>query len=210
MAVAYSLTKPSTKRRLTSVSGAAMGVGRPRDATPQRAGADCSTGPLHPAPAALANVVLYTYMTSRGRVDGLTGWSEPDRSVVQARRGRPGRTFQQEEGLNVGGSTKRRGGATGAPRLLARRAVAVRRADAQLQDRRWPPMTKVVTFPSPGGPQSKPKAPALATFRQVDKVFANGVVALAGVDLEIRRASSCRCSARRAAASRRCCGCSPA
>ncbi|MGO9422410.1 ABC transporter ATP-binding protein [Roseiarcus sp.] len=48
-------------------------------------------------------------------------------------------------------------------------------------------MTKVVTFPSPGGPvPSKARAPALATFKQVDKVFANEVTALTGLDLEIR------------------------
>ncbi len=46
-------------------------------------------------------------------------------------------------------------------------------------------MTKVVTFSSAGG-SSKPRAPALATFRQVDKVFGNHVVALTGLDLEIR------------------------
>ncbi len=48
-------------------------------------------------------------------------------------------------------------------------------------------MTKVVTFPSAGGQTpAKARAPALATFRKVDKVFANRVVALTGLDLEIR------------------------
>jgi NitT/TauT family transport system ATP-binding protein len=48
-------------------------------------------------------------------------------------------------------------------------------------------MTKVVTFPSVGGRfPPKPQAPALATFKQVDKVFANSVTALTGLDLEIR------------------------
>ncbi len=48
-------------------------------------------------------------------------------------------------------------------------------------------MTKVVTFPSAGGPSpAKSRAPALATFRKVDKVFANQVIALSGLDLEIR------------------------
>ncbi len=48
-------------------------------------------------------------------------------------------------------------------------------------------MTKVVTFPSAGGPAlSKSRAPALATFKKVDKVFSNSVTALTGLDLEIR------------------------
>jgi NitT/TauT family transport system ATP-binding protein len=47
-------------------------------------------------------------------------------------------------------------------------------------------MTKVVTFPSAGGPPARARGPALATFRKVDKVFANRVVALTGLDLEIR------------------------
>ena len=48
-------------------------------------------------------------------------------------------------------------------------------------------MTKVVTFPSAGSPaHSKSRAPALATFKKVDKVFSNSVTALAGLDLEIR------------------------
>ena len=48
-------------------------------------------------------------------------------------------------------------------------------------------MTKIVTFPSAGGPTlSKSHAPALATFKKVDKVFSNAVTALAGLDLEIR------------------------
>ena len=48
-------------------------------------------------------------------------------------------------------------------------------------------MTKVATFPSASGPvPSKSRAPALATFKNVDKVFANQVAALSGLDLEIR------------------------
>jgi NitT/TauT family transport system ATP-binding protein len=48
-------------------------------------------------------------------------------------------------------------------------------------------MTKVVTFPSAGGHfPPKSRGPALATFRQVDKVFGNNVAALTGLDLEIR------------------------
>ena len=48
-------------------------------------------------------------------------------------------------------------------------------------------MTKMVTFPSTAEQAyAKSRAPALATFRKVDKVFANQVVALTGLDLEIR------------------------
>ena len=47
-------------------------------------------------------------------------------------------------------------------------------------------MTKVVTFPSGGPGPSKAKRPALVTFKQVDKTFANQVCALSGLDLEIR------------------------
>ena len=48
-------------------------------------------------------------------------------------------------------------------------------------------MTKVVAFPSAGEQTpAKARAPALATFRKVDKVFGNRVVALTGLDLEIR------------------------
>jgi NitT/TauT family transport system ATP-binding protein len=47
-------------------------------------------------------------------------------------------------------------------------------------------MTKIVTFPAAGGTPAKAKPPALATFKKVDKVFANRVVALTGLDLEIR------------------------
>jgi NitT/TauT family transport system ATP-binding protein len=48
-------------------------------------------------------------------------------------------------------------------------------------------MTKAVTFPSAVGQSlAKARAPALATFRKVDKVFGNQVVALTGLDLEIR------------------------
>lgn len=48
-------------------------------------------------------------------------------------------------------------------------------------------MTKIVTFPSSGGPSpAKARAPALATFHKVDKVFKNNTMALSGLDLEIR------------------------
>jgi NitT/TauT family transport system ATP-binding protein len=47
-------------------------------------------------------------------------------------------------------------------------------------------MSKVVNFAPLGGVTAKAKAPALATFRGVDKVFANQVTALSGLDLEIR------------------------
>jgi NitT/TauT family transport system ATP-binding protein len=48
-------------------------------------------------------------------------------------------------------------------------------------------MSKVVTLTSGGGAAaSKPNRPTLATFRGVDKVFGNHVMALSGLDLEIR------------------------
>ena len=48
-------------------------------------------------------------------------------------------------------------------------------------------MSKIVTLTSGGGTTaSKPNRPALATFRGVDKVFGNHVIALSGLDLEIR------------------------
>ena len=48
-------------------------------------------------------------------------------------------------------------------------------------------MTKVVTFPSSGGkPASKAAKAPLVAFKGVDKVFANQVTALSGLDLEIR------------------------
>ena len=50
------------------------------------------------------------------------------------------------------------------------------------------PNDKVVTFPSAGeSPLRRPPAPALATFKGVDKVFAQSGHALVGLDLEIRR-----------------------
>jgi NitT/TauT family transport system ATP-binding protein len=47
-------------------------------------------------------------------------------------------------------------------------------------------MTKIATFPAGGGTASKTSAPPLVAFRGVDKVFANKVMALSGLDLEIR------------------------
>ncbi len=48
-------------------------------------------------------------------------------------------------------------------------------------------MTKIATFPTAGGTaSSKASATPLVTFRGVDKVFANKVMALSGLDLEIR------------------------
>jgi NitT/TauT family transport system ATP-binding protein len=47
-------------------------------------------------------------------------------------------------------------------------------------------MTQIVSFPTAGASPAKAKPPALATFKQVDKVFANQVTALTGLDLEIR------------------------
>ena len=47
-------------------------------------------------------------------------------------------------------------------------------------------MTKMVTWPTSVPTHAKARAPALATFRKVDKVFGNQVVALTGLDLEIR------------------------
>jgi NitT/TauT family transport system ATP-binding protein len=48
-------------------------------------------------------------------------------------------------------------------------------------------MSKVVSLRSGGGAaQSRANHPTLATFRGVDKVFANHVTALSGLDLEIR------------------------
>ena len=43
------------------------------------------------------------------------------------------------------------------------------------------------------------------SLRGVTKVYDNGVMALGPLDLDVRRASSCRCSGRPAAASRRRC-----
>ena len=82
-----------------------------------------------------------------------------------------------------------RSGATGDPdeggSVGGRRAMARRRHFANFGSS--PGMTKVVTFPSAGGPAlSKSRAPALATFKKVDKVFSNAVTALTGLDLEIR------------------------
>ena len=51
---------------------------------------------------------------------------------------------------------------------------------------------------------------ALISLQSVDKQFANGVLALHGVTLQVARAAnSSRCSDRRAAARARCCGWSP-
>ena len=48
-------------------------------------------------------------------------------------------------------------------------------------------MTKIATFPTAGGTApSRASAAPLVTFRGVDKVFANKVMALSGLDLEIR------------------------
>jgi NitT/TauT family transport system ATP-binding protein len=48
-------------------------------------------------------------------------------------------------------------------------------------------MTKVVNFRSSGGTApARAEAPLLAAFKGVDKVFANQVMALSGLDLEIR------------------------
>ncbi|MGA7199596.1 ATP-binding cassette domain-containing protein, partial [Roseiarcus sp.] len=48
-------------------------------------------------------------------------------------------------------------------------------------------MSKIVALRSGGGPvASNANRPTLATFKGVDKVFANRVTALSGLDLEIR------------------------
>jgi NitT/TauT family transport system ATP-binding protein len=47
-------------------------------------------------------------------------------------------------------------------------------------------MTKIVTLSSEDGVVFRPSSPALVSLRGVDKVFANHVTALAGLDLDIR------------------------